>query len=69
MHRLPLWAKMLVMILLPCPKNERQRTVNDLWLCILDDLRAMERCYPIINSTAAFKGKYATNDIASASYN
>jgi len=60
---------MLVTILLPPPKNERPPSVNDFWSCILHTLRAMERHYPIFNILAAFMGKNARDDIASASYN
>jgi len=60
---------MLVTIQLPPPRNERQRSVNDFWSCILDNLRAMERRYPIFNLLAAFMGKNASDNIAYASYN
>jgi len=55
--------------MLPPPKNERQWSVNDFWSCISDNLRGMEQGYPIINLSAAFTDKNATDDIASASYN
>jgi len=35
----------------------------------MDNLRAMEQRYPIINLSAAFMGKNVSDDIASASYN
>jgi len=59
----------LVTITLPPPRNERQRSVNDFWSWILDNLRALERRYPIINFSAACTGKNASDDIASVSYN
>jgi len=67
MHRPPQWAEMLVTISLLPPKNELPLSVNNSWSCILDNLRAMERRYPIINLLAAFTGKNA-DDIASSSY-
>ena len=69
MQRRPLWAKMPLTISLPPPKNERQRSVNDFWSCILNNPRAMERRYAIIHLSAASTGKNTTDDIASASYN
>jgi len=60
---------MLVTILLPPPKNECQQSVNNFWSWILDNLRAMERRYPIFNLSAAFIGKNSTDYIGSASYN
>ena len=60
---------MPVTILLPPPENEHQRSVNDFLSCILDNLRAVECRCPIFNVSAAFMGKNANDDIASASYN
>jgi len=37
------------------------------WSCILDHLRATEWRWPIINSSAAFIGKYASDDITTTS--
>ena len=68
MHQPPLWAKILLTIPLPPPKIDRQRRVNIFWSCILDNLRAMEQRYPIINLSAAFTGKNAIDDITSGSY-
>jgi len=67
MYQPPLWATMLVMISLPPPKIERQRSINDFWFCILDNLRATEQCQPIIYSSVAFMGTNPTDDIASTS--
>jgi len=53
----------------PVPENERQRSVNDVQSCILDNLRDMERRYLIINLSAALTGKNASDDIGSTSYN
>ena len=69
MHRPPLWAEILVTITLPTARNECQWSVNNFWSCILDNLRAMERRYPIINLSAALMGKNPSDDIASASCN
>jgi len=44
-------------------------SVNHFWYCILHTVRAVERRYPIFNISAAFMGKNARDDIASASYN
>jgi len=68
-YRLPLLGRMIVMISLTLPKNERQWSITDFWFCILHTLRAMERCYSIFNISAAFMGNNASEDIVSASYN
>jgi len=60
---------MLVTIFLPPPENEHQRIVYDFLSCIVDNLRVLERRYPIFNLSAAYVGINATDDIASASYN
>jgi len=65
----PLWAKMLVAILLPLPRNKRQQSVNDIWSSILDHLRTMEWCSLTINLSAALMCKHASDDIAWVSYN
>jgi len=36
-------GKMVVMLSLPPPKNERQQSFDDVWFCMLDTVRAMER--------------------------
>jgi len=69
MHRPPLWAKMIMTIMLQPPKSVHQWSVNDFWSCILDNPRAMECLYPIINLSAGFTGKNTSDDIASASHN
>jgi len=69
MHRPPLWAKMLLRILLPPARNEPQQSINNSWSCILANLRAMERRHLIIDISTAFLGKYASDYIVSASYN
>ena len=69
MHQLPLWAKILVTITLQAQKNQRQWSVNDFWSCILGNPRAKEQRYSIINLSAAFMGKNATDNITSALYN
>jgi hypothetical protein len=50
-------------------QNERQWSVNNFWSCILDNLTAIERRIPQMRLSAAVKGKNASDDIASASYN
>jgi len=50
-------------------ENECQRSVNNFWFCISNNLTAMERRKPIINPSAAPIGKNACDDISSASYN
>jgi len=48
---------------------ERHRSVNDFCSCILDNLTGMECRLSTMNLSAAFIGKNASDDIASASYN
>jgi len=67
--RLPLMGKMVVTILLPPPKNDCPWSFKDFWSCILDNLWAMERRYPMFNSSAALLGKNSSDIIASSSYN
>jgi len=69
MYRLPVWAKMLVRILLPPHKNECQSSVNNCWSCLLDNLRAMIWHKCIINLSAAYIGKNGSDNIVPASYN
>jgi len=66
-YRPRLWAKMLVTIQLLPPTNEHPRSVNNIWSCILNTLRAIEPHYPTINLSAAFMGKNAGDDIATTS--
>jgi len=54
---------MLAMISLLPSKNERQRSVNDIFACILDNLTAMQRHCPVIVLSAAIMRKNATDDI------
>jgi len=52
-----------------CPKNERQRSVNDFMRSILENQAAMRpQCY-IIVLLAVFLGKYAYDKIVSRSQN
>jgi hypothetical protein len=52
-----------------CPKNERQRSVNDLRPSILENQGALELQWSIIVLPAAFLGKYAYNKIVTMSQN
>jgi hypothetical protein len=49
--------------------NERQRSVNDFCAGILDNITGLERRLTTMNLSAAFIGKNASVNIASASYN
>jgi len=51
--------------LLP-PENECQRRIYDFWASILHNQTAMQRHRPIIVLSAAFRGKNASDDIATA---
>jgi len=42
-------------------------SINNFWACILDNQTAMQRLRPKIIILAAFMGKYASDDIATAS--
>ena len=42
-YRLPFWAKTVATTSHLCPKNERQWSVNDLWLCIMENPRALRQ--------------------------
>jgi len=50
-------------------QHERQCSVNDLCADILDNLTGMERRYTLLTRSAAFVGKNASDEIASASNN
>jgi len=53
--------------LLLSPKNERQRSVNDLWPCIMENPRALRRHDAISTLSAAFVGKNGCDYIATMS--
>ena len=61
-------AKMLLTTSSLCPKNVRQRSVNDFWPCIMDNPRAVQRHEAIITLSAAFLGKNGCNYITTMSY-
>jgi len=69
MYWLPLWAKMLLTILLPHSKIKRQRYINNFWSCILHYVRAREGGQPIINLWAICMCKHASDNIAYVSCN
>jgi len=50
-------------------QNERQWSINDCSAGILDNRTGIERRVTTMNRSAAFIGKNASVDIASASYN
>jgi len=58
-YRLRFYAKTVATTSLVCPKNERQRSVNDCWPCISDNPRAQRRYQHIIELSAVFLGKNA----------
>jgi len=68
MYRLPPCANMVVKLSLPPFKNERQQIVNVFRSCMVDNRRAIDGCYPNTYISAAFMGKNASDNIASASY-
>jgi len=58
---------MLVTTSLLTSKNDPQLSVNNFWACLLDNQTAMQRRRPIIILSAAFMGKNASDNIATAS--
>ena len=59
---------MVLMIQLPPPENEHQRSVSNFWSCILNNLWAMDRSCPIFNLSAAIMRQNASDDISTASW-
>jgi len=59
---------MVVATFLLCPKNKRQKSINDFWPCILEIAWAVRRRYAIIMLLAAFLGKTSCNRIVTRSY-
>jgi len=49
------------------PKHEGQRSVNDVWPCIMQNLRAVRQHEAIITLSAAFLGKNGCDYIATMS--
>ena len=49
------------------PKNERQWSINDFWLCITANARAVLRHQAIIELSAAFLGENGLENIATMS--
>jgi len=60
---------MLLTISVPPLTDERQWSANDFWSCILDNRKAMERGYPILDSSATVMVKIGAYDIESTSDN
>jgi len=52
----------------PPPENERQWSVNDFWSCITVTQIAVHCHKPIINVSAALRGKNASDDITITFY-
>jgi len=67
--RPPFYAKMVATTSLLCPKNERQRSINDFWHCIMVKARVVRRHWPIIELLAAFLGKNTSDKIVTMSHN
>jgi len=67
--RPPFYAKMVATTSLLYPKNERPRSVNDFWHCILEKTRVVRRHWPIIELSAAFLGKNTSDNIITMSHN
>jgi hypothetical protein len=65
------WAAFLGNILqtisVPPPKNERQRSVNNVWSSIFDIQGPVQPSHITITVLAAFNGKKVSNNITSAS--
>jgi len=67
--RPPFYAKMIATTSPLCPKNERQRSVNDFWHCILEKARVVRRHWPTIELSAAFLSKNTSDKIVTMSHN
>jgi hypothetical protein len=50
-----------------CPKNVRQRSVNNFWRCMMENPRAVRRHDATITLSAAFLGKNGCYYIATMS--
>jgi hypothetical protein len=66
-YRPPFWAETLVTISLLYPKYVRQRRVNDLWPCIMDNPRAVGLHEVIMTLSAAFLGNNSCDYITTMS--
>jgi len=58
---------MVLATLLLRPENERRKSVNDFWPCILEIAGAVRQRYAIILLSAAVLGKTSGNNIATMS--
>jgi hypothetical protein len=66
-YRPSFYGKLDVEIILLCPKNVRQQSVNDMWPGIFVNASAVRRRYPIIAVSAAILGINCFNNIATLS--
>jgi len=66
--RPPFYAKMVATTSPLCPKNERQRSVNDCWHCILQKAMVVRRHWPVIELSAAFLGNNTSDKIVTMSH-
>ena len=62
-------AKMDATTSLQCAKNERQRSVNDFWHCILQKARVVRRHWRIIELSADFLVKNTSDKSVTMSHN
>jgi len=65
----PVYAKIVATPSLPCPKNERQWSVNDFWLCMVENSMGVRWHWPINERSAVFLGRNAYNKIVTMSQN
>jgi hypothetical protein len=63
----PLYGKMVATASLLCTNIERQWSVNNFWPCICAQARVIRRHWPIIELSAAFLDKNASNKIVTMS--
>jgi len=68
-YRPPFYTKMVATTLLLCPENERQRSINNFWPCILEKARVVRRHWHIIELSAAILGNNACSKIVTLSQN
>ena len=68
-YRPPFYPKMVAATSLLCPNNERHRSVNNFWPCILEKAWVVRRHWPLLDLEAAFLGKNASDKIVTMSYN
>jgi hypothetical protein len=66
-NRPPFITQMVAIKMLLCTQNQHQRSMNDLWPCILENSRALRRHLPIIKLSATFLGKTCCDNITAIS--